>query len=128
MLIEAMVIKFIAGKIAAAHAAHAAAANAAYTIHHPLSAALQETAHHGLMSIMKDPAIHPAVKAALVHSMQHGPTGTIGAVAGQAGTGSTLHAAEHLGEAAFMPWAARLFRETDAYQDLKKLLSDWRED
>jgi hypothetical protein len=128
MLIEAMAIKFIAGKLAAAHAAHVAAAKAAFTVHHPLSTALQQTAHHGLTSIMKDPAIHPAVKAALVQSIQHGPPGAAGIVAGPAGTGSVAHAAGHLAEAEFTPLAAWLVRETDAYQDLKKLLSDWRED
>lgn len=125
--VSIITIKFIAGKIAAAHAAHAAAAKVTFAAHHPLSAALQETTQHGLNSIMKNPAIHPAVKAALAQVLQHQAAGATGLMAGPAGTGSALHTAAEFAKPAALPLAA-LFRETDAYQQLKELLSGRREE
>lgn len=131
MCIETFIaVKFIAAKVAAAHAAHTAAAKAAakaaYTAHHPLSVALQETAHHGVNSIMKNPAIHPTVKAALLHVLQHGSTGTTGAAAGPTDTTSVLHNAARLAEMMALP-VGTLARDTETYQKLKGLLSDRRD-
>jgi hypothetical protein len=119
-------IKVIAGKIAAAHAAHTVAAKVAFAEHHPLSTVLQETAQHGLNSFMKNPAIHPAVKAALVQVLQHESAGATGLVAGPAGTGSALHTAAQFAKSAALAPAAQLFRETEAYQQLTDFLSDRR--
>lgn len=126
--VSIITFKFIAGKIAAAHAAHAATAKVAFAAHHPLSAALQETTQHGLNSIMKNPAIHPAVKAALAQVLQHQSAGATGLVAGPAGTGSALHTAAQFAKPAALPLAAQLFRETESYQQLKELLSDRRDE
>jgi alpha-D-ribose 1-methylphosphonate 5-triphosphate synthase subunit PhnG len=121
--LEIVAAKYIGGKLLAAHAAHAAAAKTVFAVHHPLSTAQNLAAHHGLNSIMKNPDIHPAVKAALGQVLQHGATGATG-TAGSAGTASATHAAARLAELTAMPVAARLVVGTDTYQNLKKHLSD----
>jgi len=125
--LEFIGIKYFGGKLLAAHAAHTAAAKVAFATHHPLSMAWQETVHHGFNSIMTNPNIHPAVKAALAQSVLRlaGATGTATA---PAVTGSALHTAAHFAELAGTPVIMQRARETEAYQDLVRLLSDWRED
>jgi hypothetical protein len=119
--LEFVAVKYVGGKLLAAHAAHAAAGKAAFAMHHPISAAVQETTSHGLNSIMNDPAIHPALKGALLQGLLHQATGATAAAAAP-------HNAAQAAEMISAPFVMEVVRKTDVYQNLKELLSDRRED